>query len=144
MSNQDNFDNVRKANFKIDMLKRAEEEMYYDNIYSNNPGHFNTESMNDTTNEAMGYHKTTEPFDHCKYLDNLVIDEHTRKNHNEWVDEVSPWAGTASVVGLGEFNAGDYLNFQGLRRPRGVQQIDPWQITEVDENQLMDNKPFTL
>jgi hypothetical protein len=118
--------------------------MYYDQIYSINPGHFNTENLADCTKETLDYHKKSEPFDHNSYLTDQIVDERIKKNHMSWVEEVTPWAGTASTVGLGEFSAGDYIAFQGLRRPRGVQQIDPWQITEIDEDQLAGNKPFTL
>lgn len=142
-SRLDNYDNKRSY-FKAARLEAAEKEMYYDHVYSINPGHFNTEHMTDNCEGAMDYHKKNQPFDHNSYLTDQIVDERLRKNHMEWVDEVTPWAGTASVVGLGEFSAGDYISFQGLRRPRGVQQIDPWQITEIDEEQLLDNKPFVI
>lgn len=140
----DNFDNSKKAQFKANKLEQAEREMYYDEIYSMNPGHFSTENIESCASGMFEYHKRPEPFDHNSFLTDQVVDDHTKKNHLNWVDEVTPWAGTASVVGLGEFSAGDYLPFQGLRRPRGVQQFDPWQITEVDEHQLLDNKPFVI
>lgn len=140
---QDNYDNYRSS-FKASRIEKAEKEMYHDMLYTADPGHFNSESLCDTTKETQSYHKTSEPFDHNSYLTDLVVDERIRKNHFAWVDEVTPWAGTASIVNLGEFSAGDYLNYQGLRRPRGVEQIDPWQITEVDAEDLKDNKPFMI
>jgi hypothetical protein len=139
-----NYDNYKKSQFKAEQLEQAEKEMYYDIYTTANPGHFNTETLCENSKEVQSYHKTFEPFDHASFLTDQVVDERIKKNHFSWVDEVTPWAGTASVVGLGEFSAGDYLNYQGLRRPRGVKQIDPWQITEVDENDLKDNKPFTI
>lgn len=139
-----NFDNARKSQFKVDRLLQAENELYYDMINTSNPGHFNSESMYECSKDISNYFKPSEPFDNTAYLTDLIVDDRIRKNHNEWVTEVTPWAGTASIVGAAEFSAGDYLNFQGLRRPRGVQQIDPWQITEVDEEQLADNRPFVI
>lgn len=145
MDNRDNnFDNARRSQFKVDRLAQAESEMYYDSMNTINPGHFNSETMYECSKELSNYYKPSEPFDNTAYLTDLIVDDRIRKNHSEWVTEVTPWAGTASIVGATEFNAGDYLNFQGLRRPRGVQQVDPWQITEVDEEQLLDNKPFVL
>lgn len=143
-SRMDNYDNYKKAQFKADRLVLAEQEMYYDQLNSVNPGHFSTENMADCTKETINYHKRAEPFDHNSYLTDQIVNEHIKKNHMDWVKEVTPWAGTASMVGACEFSAGDYLDFQGLRRPRGVQQIDPWQITEIDEEQLIENKPFTI
>lgn len=143
-SMNNNFDNSVKSQFKVDKLVQAEMEMYYDSLNTINPGHFNSESIYECSKEISNYFKPFEPFDNTAYLTDLIIDDRIKKNHNEWISEVTPWAGTASIVGATEFSAGDYLNFQGLRRPRGVQQIDPWQITEVDEDQLADNKPFML
>lgn len=139
----DNFD-VQKSAFKADKLKAAETEMYYDSSVSINPGHFNTETLGDNTKETMSYYRRSEPFDNNAYITDSVIDEKIIKNHMDWVNEVSPWAGTASIIGRGDFSAGDYINFQGLRRPRGVPQVDPWQVTEIDEEQLADNKPFVI
>lgn len=144
MSGRDNYDNARKSNFKNDRLAQAELEMYYDMLNTVNPGHFNSESIYECSKEISNYYKPSEPFDNTAYLTDMIVDERIKKNHDDWVTEVTPWAGTASIVGANEFSAGDYLNFQGLRRPRGVAQIDPWQITEVDEQQLADNKPFVL
>ena len=143
-SRGNNYDNARKSNFKTDKLAQAELEMYYDSNNTINPGHFNSESIYECSKEISNYYKPSEPFDNTAYLMDMVVDERIKKNHSEWVTEVTPWAGTATIVGSDEFSAGDYINFQGLRRPRGVQQIDPWQITEIDEEQLADNKPFML
>jgi hypothetical protein len=140
----DNFDNAKRSQFKADRLETAEREMYYDQVNSINPGHFNTETMDSCTKELESYHQRSKPFDHNSYLTDMIVDERIRKNHMTWVEEVTPWAGTASIVGATEFNPGEYLNFQGLRRPRGVQQIDPWQITEIDEDNLSGNQPFML
>lgn len=140
----DNFDNAKKSQLKIDRLAQAELEMYYDQTNSMNPGHFDTEHMTNSNDDTMQYHKKTEPFDHNSYLTDMIVDEHIRKNHMKWVEEVKPWAGTASMIAPNEFSAGDYISFQGLRRPRGVQQINPYQITEIDEEQLEDNKPFMI
>ena len=140
----DNFDNSKKAQFKADRLTEAENEMYYDYRYSINPGHFDTESSEDCSKSVQQYHKKSEPFDHNSYLTDQIVDERIQKNHMDWVNEVTPWAGTASIVGRSEFSASDYMNFQGLRRPRGVEQINPYQITELDEEQLLENKPFTI
>lgn len=139
-----NFDNAKKSQFKVDRLAQAESEMYYDMLNTVNPGHFDTETMSECYKDISNYYKPSEPFDNTAYLTDLIVDERIKKNHSDWVTEVTPWAGTASIVGASEFSAGDYLNFQGLRRPRGVQQVDPWQVTEVDEEQLADNKPFVL
>lgn len=144
MSNIDNFDNARKAQFKVDRLAQAESEMYYDSNNTINPGHFNSENIYECSKEISSYYKPNEPFDNTAYITDQIVDDRIKQNHKDWVAEVTPWAGTASMVGASEFNAGDYINFQGLRRPRGVQQIDPWQVTEVDEDQLADNKPFML
>ena len=143
-SQRNNFDNANKAQFKSDRLALAEYEMYYDVANTINPGHFDSETMADCSKEISNYYKPSEPFDNTAYLTDLIVDDRIKKNHSDWVSEVTPWAGTASMVGASEFSAGDYLNFQGLRRPRGVQQVDPWQVTEVDEEQLADNKPFVL
>jgi hypothetical protein len=141
--NHDNFDSKKSA-FKANRLADAELEMYYDIVTSVNPGHFDSENLGDCTKELMQYYKKDAPFDNNAYLTDQILDDRIRKNHSQWVDEVTPWAGTASIVGASEFNAGDYIDFRGLRRPRGVAQIDPWQITEVDESQLEGNKPFTF
>lgn len=143
-NNVDNFDNAKKSQIKIDRLAQAELEMYYDQTYSVNPGHFNTEHMVNNNEATVSYHKKAEPFDHNSYLTDMIVDENIRKNHMKWVEEVKPWAGTASIIAPNEFSAGDYISFQGLRRPRGVQQIDPYQITEIDEEQLEENRPFML
>jgi hypothetical protein len=139
----DNYDAKRSA-FKADRLRKAELELYYDAEISTNPGHFNTETLGDHTKETMQYYRRAEPFDNNAYITDSVVDDKIRQNHAEWVNEVSPWAGTASIIGQTEFSAGDYISFQGLRRPRAVPQVDPWQITEIDEEQLADNKPFLL
>lgn len=145
MNTKDNYDNSKKMeNFKADRLAQAEAEMYYDLVNTINPGHFNTETIDECSKEISSYYKPSEPFDNTAYLTDLIVDDRIKSNHLDWVSEVTPWAGTASIVGAAEFSAGDYINFQGLRRPRGVQQIDPWQITEVDEDQLADNKPFII
>jgi len=143
-SNSNNYDNAKKSQFKADRLAQAESEMYYDLINTINPGHFNSESIYECSKEISSYYKPSEPFDNTAYLTDLIVDDRIKKNHSDWVTEVTPWAGTASIIGASEFSAGDYINFQGLRRPRGVQQIDPWQVTEIDEEQLMDNKPFVI
>ena len=141
----DNYDNSRKSNFKADRLAQAETEMYYDTLNTVNPGHFNSETLYECSKELSNYFKPSEPFDNTAYLTDQIVDDRIKKNHEEWVTEVTPWAGTASIVGQTDFSAGDYINFVGLRRPRGVQQDDPWQITEVDEEQLAENnKRFVL
>ena len=139
-----NYDNYKKTGFKADRIEQAEREMYHDLFYTTNPGHTNTEAFGDLSAETQSYHKPAEPFDHNSYLLDQVVDDRIKKNHFAWVDEVTPWAATASIVNLGEFSAGDYIHYQGLRRPRGVTQDNPWQITEVDEYDLKDNKPFTI
>lgn len=139
-----NYDNARKSNFKTDKLAQAELEMYYDTNTTINPGHFNSEAIYECSKEISNYYKPFEPFDNTAYLMDMIVDDRIKKNHDEWVTEVTPWAGTATIVGADEFSAGNYINFQGLRRPRGVQQIDPWQVTEIDEEQLAENKPFVI
>lgn len=129
---------------KEDRITLAELEMYSDIYYSNNPGHFNTEDLGDCTKEALNYYKKTEAFDNNAYILDQIVDERIIKNHQEWVQEVTPWAGTASMAGSIDFNPGDYINFQGLRRPRGVQQVNPWQITEITADDLSENKPFII
>jgi hypothetical protein len=144
MSNTDNYDNYKKSLYKASRLAEAENEMYMDMAYSVNPGHFDTENLGDCTKETMHYHKNPEPFDNNSYIVDQVVDDRILKNHMEWVNEVTPYAGTASMIGADEFNPGDYLDWRGLRRPRGVEQIDPWQVTEVTETDLSDNKPFMI
>ena len=144
-SNSENYDVAKKSHFKSDRLAQAESEMYYDSINTVNPGHFDIETINECSKDISNYYKPSEPFDNTAYLTDLIVDDRIRKNHDEWVNEVTPWAGTASIVGASEFSAGDYISFVGLRRPRGVQQDDQWQITEVDEEQLAENnKRFML
>jgi hypothetical protein len=139
-----NYDNANRSHFKADKLALAEAEMYYDILNTINPGHFNSETIYECSKEISDYYKPSEPFDNTAYITDMIVDDRIRQNHNDWVSEVTPWAGTATIIGATEFSAGDYLNFQGLRRPRGVKQEDPWQITEIDEEQLADNKPFVL
>jgi hypothetical protein len=143
IANIDNIDNGKLLS-KEAKIASAEAEMYTDLYYSLAPGHFNTEDMGDCTKEALNYYKKTEPFDNNAYILDQIVDERILQNHKEWVEEVTPWAGTASMVGASDFNAGDYISFQGLRRPRGVAQVNPWQITEVTEYDLADNKPFVI
>lgn len=142
--NRDNHDTYQKALFKVSRLVQAENEMYMDMASSINPGHFSTENLGDCSHETLSYHQRYIPFDNNEYIIDQVVDDRILKNHREWVNEVTPWSGTATIIGADEFNPGDYLNFQGLRRPRGVTQVDPWQVTEVTETDLSDNKPFIL
>jgi hypothetical protein len=143
MSNN-NHDN-RRNNFQVDKLKQAERDMYPDNMYTATPGHFDPESMVECGKDLMQYYNPVCPFDNNRYLVDQVVDARILKNHEEWVQEITPWAGTAFNIGSSEFNPGDYINFVGLRRPRGVHQDENmFQITEVDESNLSGNQPFTF
>lgn len=144
-NSKDNYDNVQKSTFKADKLTQAEAEMYYDFVNSSNPGHFSTEDLAECSKDISKYFDPTVPFDNMAYLTDQIVDDRILKNHQDWVDETKPWAGTATVIAPEEFSAGDYINFVGLRRPHGVKQEDPWQVTEVDESQLEgNNKRFVF
>jgi hypothetical protein len=136
-----NFDNVKPAT-KSDRLRQAELEMYHD-LLNSTPGHFNTEQIMECSKDTIQYFNPTVPFDNMAYLTDLIVDDRIRKNHADWVEETKPWAGTATILAPEEFSAGDYVHFVGLRRPHGVQQDNPWQITEVDESQL-ENKRYVI
>ena len=144
MSDTNNHDNVGNDKLKNDRIAAAEAEMYFDSSVSVNPGHFNSEDLGDCTKETFQYHRQSEPFDNNSYVTDQVIDSRIIKNHADWVSEITPWAGTASIVGQNDFNPGDYINFQGLRRPRSVKQDNPYFITEIDESNLENNKPFMI
>lgn len=142
MQDPNNYDNLKKSAFRANQLVNAEHEMWADQNMSLWPGHYNTENAGDCTKELVQYHARPQPFDNVSYITDQIVNDRIRKNHMEWVDEIKPWAGTASNAGNIDFNPGNYINFQGLRRPRGVEQIDPWQVTELDEDDLSENRKF--
>lgn len=144
MQDPNNHDNIKKSQFRISQIRQAENEMWFDQAMSLWPGHFDSEVMGDCTKEVIQYHTKPQPFDNVSYITDQIVNDRIRQNHSEWVEEVKPWAGTASGAGNVDFAPGNYIHFQGLRRPRGVQQIDPWQVTELDEYDLEENRPFVI
>lgn len=121
------------ADLDISQLARAEQEQW-----------FSAESAHETFDAHGGPTELPGGAEDCggysDYVTDIVTDPRTRENHQKWVDEMRPWAGTAKTVD--NFDVEPYLDFRGLRRPEAVVQHNPQQLTEVDSRDLLPNRGF--
>jgi hypothetical protein len=137
----------------LDMLrKKASAGMSLNGGYSTS--HFVPEQLHQAEQEAWGASGTadshgadgtpavsaaTAPY--SEYLSGAVADARMVSNQKAWAKQTRPYSGVSMTVDT--LNPGDYINFVGLRRPRGVKQsATAWQRTEVDEGDLAGNKHF--
>lgn len=103
---------------------------------------YNVEKMSDPAEDTMQAHETAPAADWDTMITDLVVDPRTRMNHKLWVDEMQGWSGTTTMK-VDTFEPQLYLNWRGLRMPQaGVGQVNPLQLTEVDDTMLAVNKDF--
>ena len=92
--------------------------------------------------DALQYHAKGPAIDYDGYIAKLIMDDRTRDNHAKWVKEMRPWSG--AIHNVDTFNAGNYLAWQGLRRPQAVTTVNPLYVTEVGPDELAENKKFNF
>ncbi len=103
---------------------------------------FNTEKMTNIDEDTMQHFETAPAQDHMTMIQDLVVDPRMRDNQELWAQEMRGWSGT-STIKADTFEPQLYLNWQGLRMPQaGVGQVNPLQLTEVDDSDLAVNRPF--
>lgn len=94
---------------------------------------------NNSTHGSIG------DMDFNSYITDQVADPKVRENHKKWVNEIKPWAGTATRTNDDMREAMEAsVHFVGLRRPQAVKQYNPHQVTEVDESTFTGNKKFNF
>ncbi len=92
--------------------------------------------------DSIQYHAKGPAIDYDGYIAELIMDDRTRENHAKWVQEMRPWSG--AIHNVDTFNAGNYLSWQGLRRPQAVTSVNPLFVTEVGPDDLASNRKFNF
>jgi hypothetical protein len=118
----------------------AMEQSHRNLVSSRQPHHYEPEQHgNNSTHGSIG------DMDFNSYITDQVADPKVRENHKKWVNEIKPWAGTATRTNDDMREAMEAsVHFVGLRRPQAVKQYNPHQVTEVDESTFTGNKKFNF
>lgn len=132
------------SNLTPEMYTEAERGAWYAAINKDGTGRFNTENSAEIGDDAMQYHTNEPNMDYNGYVTDLVVDPRTKKNHDEWVNEIMPWSGTAMTVDNMDEAMEASINFTGLRRPQPVAQYNPMFVTELDATYLASNPKFNF
>jgi hypothetical protein len=82
--------------------------------------------------------------DYSGYLTDLVTDPRTRETHQQWVEEMKPWSGTAITIDDMDEAMEASTDFIGLRRPQAAPQYNPYFVTEKDPNTFGKNPRFAF
>jgi len=99
--------------------------------------------MDDSLGSSASSNTATPSGDYNSYLEHLVADNRLRDNHSKWVNEMSPWSGTAQSVDNIDEAVSNSLSWQGLRRPQSiVQDSNALFKTEIDASDLINNLKF--
>lgn len=118
----------------------AREQAQLNNLSTSQPAMFEPEQPgNNSSYNQIG------DLDFASYITDQVADSTVKSNHQKWVNEVKPWAGTAARNNddLSEAMEAS-VHFVGLRRPQAVRQFNPQQVTEVDGSTFAGNKKFNF
>jgi hypothetical protein len=83
-------------------------------------------------------------FNNQEYMEDQQIDAKTRKNQKEWANEQRFFNGVARSAD-DEFETGNYVSWQGLRRPQPIKPhgMMPF-ITEIQNEEYKDNHKFNF
>lgn len=134
----------QQGDLRPEQIAEAEREQWLAATDADHTGSFNPELSQDMQTDTMQYHTAQPNIDYSGYITDLVADPRTRENHQRWAEEMKPWSGTAMTVDNMDEAMEAGVDFVGLRRPQGVQQNNPHQLTERDSNTFAGNAKFNF
>lgn len=124
-----------------ELIAQAEREAWGAEIGPDHTPHYDTENAYD--NNPSLHHSAPATMDYGEHVKSLVVDPRTEENHRQWVKGALPYAGTAR--GIDTLDVGDYIHFQGLRRPQAITQSrDSLFVTEIGTDDLTHNPKFNF
>lgn len=96
--------------------------------------------------DNVGYYTVNGPapdIDYNTYMMTQNLDQRVMDNQRRWQQEMSPWSAGPMTVDY-DLDMEAYLPFQGLQRPQGVPQSNPFFVTEIGPKDTAVNNPFNF
>jgi hypothetical protein len=117
-------------------ISTAEQEMWLAN--RNDPS-----IAIDSNLGASSYANNNPNADYSAYINSLVADNRMIDNHKKWVNEMTPWSGTARNVDNIEEALSNSTHWLGLRRPQPIAQgSEALFLTELGPTNFINNPKF--